>query len=166
MKKIVFALLVGLMMLPALASAEIKIAVVDTNYVMAKTPERDAIKQILLKEFEGRKSQLEREFKKLEEDRSNYVSNAQTMSETQRTKAERDLKKRSSNFKLKEEAYREDFKNRTQEEMRALGQKLQNAVTTVAKEGGYDVLLERRAAPYIGPKVKNVSDQVLQQLSK
>lgn len=166
MKKIVFALIISLLMLPAIASAETKVGVIDTNYIMAKTPERETVKQTLQKEFEGRKSQLEREFKKLEEDRTNYVNNAKTMSESQRTAKERDLKKRSSDFKLKEEAYTEDFKRRTQEEMKNLGSKLQQAVEAVAKRGSYDLLVDRRAVPYIGPGVQDVSEQVLQELSK
>ncbi|WP_223669587.1 OmpH family outer membrane protein [Kangiella shandongensis] len=166
MKKIVFAFLVSLLMLPTMASAETKVGVIDTNYIMTKTPEREAIQQTLSKEFKGRKGQLEREFKKLEEDRTNYMSNAKTMSATQRTTTERDLKKRSSDFKLKEEAYKEDFKRRTQEEMKKLGKKLQQAVDAVAKRGGYDLLVDRRAVPYIGPGVQDVSEQVLQELSK
>ncbi|AOE50355.1 OmpH family outer membrane protein [Kangiella sediminilitoris] len=166
MKKIVFAFFVSLMMLPAMASAETKVGVIDTNYIMAKTPEREAIQETLTKEFDGRKNQLERELKKLEDDRTKYVNNAKTMSDSQRTTTERDLKKRSSDFKLKEEAYQEDFKRRSQEEMKKLGQKLQEAVTTVAKNGGFDMLVDRRAVPYIGPGVQDVSDQVLQELSK
>ncbi|AKE52528.1 OmpH family outer membrane protein [Kangiella geojedonensis] len=166
MKKLVFTFLVGLMMLPALASAEMKVAVIDTNYIMAKSPERDTVRQTLSKEFEGRKSQLEREFKKLEDDRTAYMNNAKTMSETQRTTTERDLKKRASDFKLKEDAYKEDFQRRTQQEMREVGKKLQDAVEKIAKQGGYDMLVDRRAVPYMGPKVTDVSDQVLQEMSK
>ena len=166
MKKLVIALFVSLSMLPALASAELKVAVIDTNYIMAKSPERDMVREALNKEFDGRKSQLEREFKKLEDDRTNYVNNAKTMSESQRTKTERELKKRASDFKLKEEAYKEDFQRRSQEEMRKAGQNLQQAVEKVAKQAGYDMLLDRRAVPYMGPAVKDVSEQVLQELSK
>lgn len=166
MKKLVFTFLVGLMMLPALASAEMKVAVIDTNYIMANSPERDTVRQTLSKEFEGRKSQLEREFKKLEDDRTAYMNNAKTMSETQRTTTERDLKKRASDFKLKEDAYKEDFQRRTQQEMREVGKKLQDAVEKIAKQGGYDMLVDRRAVPYMGPKVTDVSDQVLQEMSK
>ncbi|GAA4363773.1 OmpH family outer membrane protein [Kangiella marina] len=166
MKKLVFTFLLSALMIPALANAEMNIAVIDTNYIMAKSPERDTVKETLSKEFEGRKGQLEREFKKLEDDRTNYVNNAQTMSESQRTQAERDLKKRASDFKLKEDAYKEDFQRRTQEEMRKVGQKLQQAVEAVSKQGGYDMLIDRRAVPYMGAKVKDVSDQVLQQMTK
>lgn len=166
MKKLVIALFVSLSMLPALASAELKVAVIDTNYIMAKSPERELVRETLNKEFDGRKSQLERELKKLEDDRTEYVNNAKTMSESQRTKTERELKKRASDFKLKEEAYKEDFQRRSQEEMRKAGQNLQQAVEKVAKQGGYDMLLDRRAVPYMGPSVKDVSEQVLQELSK
>lgn len=166
MKKLVFTLLVGLMMLPAMASAEMKIAVIDTNYIMAKTPERDSVREELTKEFDGRKSQLEREWKKLEDDRTAFVNNAQTMSESQRTKTQRELKKRASDYKLKEDAYKEDFKRRTQEQMQELGKKLQTAVETIAKRGGYDLLVDRRAVPYMGPKIQDVSEQVIQELSK
>ncbi|RDX36367.1 OmpH family outer membrane protein [Kangiella sp. HD9-110m-PIT-SAG07] len=166
MKKLVFTFLLSLTMLPALASAEMNVAVIDTNYIMAKSPERDAVNQTLRKEFEGRKSQLEREFKKLEDDRTAYINNAKTMSDSQRTKTERELKKRASDVKLKEDAFKEDFQRRTQEEMRKVGQKLQQAVEAIAKQAGYDILLDRRAVRYMGPKVKDVSEQVLQEMSK
>lgn len=166
MKKLVIALFVSLSLLPALASAELKIAVIDTNYIMAKSPEREAIGEILKKEFDGRKGQLEREFKKLEDDRTEYVNNAKTMSESQRTKTERELKKRASDFKLKEEAYKEDFQRRSQEEMRKAGQNLQQAVEKIAKQGGYDMLVDRRAVAYMGASIKDVSEQVLQELAK
>ena len=166
MKKLVFIFLIGLMMLPAVASAELKVAVIDRNYLMANVPSGEAMMENLSKEFAGRKGQLEREFKKLEEDRTAYINNMQTMSESQRTTTERELKKRASDFKLKQEAYEEDLKKRRADEAKKLGQKIADAVEAVAKRGGYDILVERGAAPYVGPKVPNVSDQVIQELAK
>lgn len=153
-------------MLPALASAEMKVAVIDTTYVMANSPDRDSVKQTLTKEFEGRKSQLEREFKKLEDDRTAYINNMKTMSESQRTTKERELKKRASDFKLKEDAYKEDFQRRSQQEMKKVGERVQKAVEAVAQRGGYDMLVDRRVVPYMGPNVQDVSDQVIQEMSK
>lgn len=166
MKKTVFAFLVSVLLLPAIASAELKIAIIDSGYVMSKTPEIDAIGQKLKKEFDGRKSQLQREFDKLEQDRTDYVNNVKTMSASQRTEKERDMKQRASDLKLKKDAYEEDFKRRSQEERQGLGGKLRTAVDAVAKRGGYDILIERQAAPYVGTNVPNVTEQVLAELSK
>ncbi len=153
-------------MMSGIANAADSIAVIDTNYIMAKVPQKDAINQKLKDEFSGREDELKRMGEEIEKERQDFIKNVATMSESQATEKKRAIQKKISDFQLKEAAFKEDVEKRGREEQQKLGMKIRNAVESVAKKGGYNMLIDRQAAPYIDSSIPDVTEQVLAELSK
>lgn len=166
LKKYSSILAVLLVLISSASYAEINIAVIDTNYIMAKVPQKDAINQKLKNEFSGREDELKRMGEEIEKERQDYIKNAATMSESQATEKKRSIQKKISDFQLKEAAFKEDVEKRSRDEQQKLGLQIRSAVEAVAKKGSYNMLVDRQAAPYIDASVPDVTDQVLAELSK
>ena len=166
MKKLLALFLFVVASVPALASAETKIGIINFSEVMAKVPQKDAINQKLKKEFSGRENELKRLGEEIETARTEYINNVTTMSESQATEKKRAIQQKMSDFQLKEAAFKEDVEKRSREEQVKLGNQIRAAVESVAKKGSFNILLDRQSAPYIDSSVPDVTDQVLAELSK
>ena len=153
-------------MVPFTAIAEMNVGVIDTAYIMAKLPQRDAVAEKLKTEFTGRENELKRLGETIEKERNDFVKNSTTMTETVATNMKRDIQKKMSDFQLKQNAYKEDFARRSREENMKLGNLVKNAVDAVAKRGGYNMLIDRQAVPYIDPSIPELTQQILTELSK
>lgn len=159
-------LAVFLLLMSSMSLAAGNIAIIDTNYIMAKVPQKDAINQKLKNEFSGREAELKRMGEEIEKERQDFLKNVTTMSESQAIETKRAIQKKISDFQLKEAAFKEDIEKRGREEQQKLGAQIRDAVEAVAKKGGYNMLIDRQAAPYIDSSVPDVTDQVLAELSK
>ncbi|WP_417446013.1 OmpH family outer membrane protein [Kangiella sp.] len=166
MKKLLAIFLFVAASMPLMANAETKIGIINFSEVMAKVPQKDAINQKLKKEFTGREEELKRLGQEIETARTDYVNNVATMTESQATEKKRSIQQKMSDYKLKEAAFKEDVEKRSREEQQKLGTQIRNAVESVAKKGGYNLLLDRQAAPYIDASIPDVTEQVLAELSK
>ncbi|AUD79352.1 outer membrane chaperone Skp [Kangiella profundi] len=166
MKKLLAVFLFVVLSVPMLANAETKIGIINFGEVMAKVPQKDAINQKLKKEFSGRENELKRLGEEIETARTEYINNVATMSESQATEKKRAIQQKMSDFQLKEAAFKEDVEKRSREEQIKLGNQIRAAVESVAKKGGFNILLDRQSAPYIDSSVPEVTDQVLAELSK
>lgn len=165
MKKLLTATaLMFVMALPMAASAAEKIAVVDMAKVMHEIPQRAAISQALNKEFADRIEELkglEDQMNKLMEDQKR---NAQLMSDEQKRESQRKLESLDANYQLKLKAFKQDSKARQAEEQNKLLVKIQDSITKIAKDNGFDMVLTGQAALYAKPDT-DISDKVIKSLS-
>ena len=164
MKKISF--LIISFVFSVAVNAQTKIGVIDTGYIMAKAPQKEAVAQKLKTEFKGKENELKRLGETIKKEQDNFVKNQATMSEMQRTNLKREIQKKMSDFQLKQTAFQEDVSRRSREEQQKLGNLVRNAVDAVAKRGGYNMLIDRQAAPYIDATVPELTQQVMAELAK
>ena len=68
-------------------------------------------------------------------------------------------------FNQKRQAFEQDNGRRQSEERNKILTKVQAAIDSIAKSNGYDLVLERNAAPYAASKL-DISAQVISQVSK
>ena len=138
------------------ALAETKIAVVDMGEVFQKLPQREAVSKKLKGEFEPRM----RELQKLESDGQALVEKFKKdeafMSADQKKQNQEKLAKLQMEFNQKRQAFEQDNGRRQSEE---------RGIDSIAKSNGYDLVLERNAAPYAASKL-DISAQVISQVSK
>lgn len=147
------------------AWADTKIAVVDMSEVFQKLPQRDAVAKKLKSEFEPRM----RELQKLESDGQKLVEKFKKdeafMSNDQKKQNQEKLAKLQMEFNQKRQAFEQDNGRRQAEERNKILTKVQAAIDAIAKSNGYDLVLERNAAPYAASKL-DISGQVISQVSK
>lgn len=87
------------------------------------------------------------------------------MSNEQKKQNQEKLAKLQMEFNQKRQAFEQDNGRRQAEERNKILTKVQAAIDSIAKSNGYDLVLERNAAPYAASKL-DISSQVISQVSK
>lgn len=142
------------------AEAAQKIGYVATGPVIAQMAQQSNIQDKLRKEFKDQIAEVERLKSRLEKGVEKLQRNGELMSDSERTKLQRELQALDADFKLKAKNLQEDQRKRGAEEERKLIQKLQKSITDIAQKEGYDMVLDRQAVLYASPK-DDLSEKVL-----
>jgi len=146
-------------------AAEQKIAVVDLGKVMQQVLPAKSVEAKMKSEFDSRV----REMQKLESEGQALAAKLKKdeafMSAEERTKNQRKLAEMQSDFNLKGQALQEDQRRRFAEEQDKALSKIKNAVDSIAKSEGYDLVLNRQAVLFSAGQL-DISDKVIQQAGK
>lgn len=124
-----------------LASAELKVGVVDIRKLVDQSSQSQKSQAELKKEFQPRETKLvneQKELKKLEEKLEKDIA---VMSEADKRKLEKDLIDRGRDFKRSMEEMRQDYGLRANQEMAKIQKVVQEAIQSVAKEQKFDLIL-------------------------
>ena len=161
MKKLFVAGLVGVMaLLSGAAMADMKIAVIDMQEVISKSPQRDAIAEKLRKEFQDRADAL----KKGDADIRTMGDKAQkdlpTMTEQQKLDVQRKMDSMGAELQRKQKEFKEDYQRRGSEEQRQLIERIAQIAKGVAAKDGYQMVVLRDAVLYVQPQM-DITDQVV-----
>jgi len=133
--------LLGLLMISQAALAEVKIGVVNIPLLMANSPQAAAAKKRMEKEFAPKEKQivaLGKAIRKLEEKLS---KNGITMSEKEKRGLERDIISKRREAQRAQQEFKEDLGIRRNEELGKMQNRIREAVSALAVEGKYDLLL-------------------------
>lgn len=87
------------------------------------------------------------------------------MAADERTKLQRRLAELQADFNLKGQALQEDQRRRFNEEQKKVLNKVQDAIDSIAKAQGYDLVLNGQSVVF-GAEKLDISAQVIQQVSK
>ncbi|MES9959243.1 MAG: OmpH family outer membrane protein [Sedimenticola sp.] len=144
MKKTAFVLLVSLLTLGGMASAEgIRIGVVNPNKLVEKSPQYDQVRKELESEFKRRNEDLiakQKQLKKLEDKLSR---DSAVMSASEVKRLEQDIRSRKRQLKNTRDEYREDLNLRRSEELNKLLRYVTEVVNQVAAEEKLDLVLSQ-----------------------
>lgn len=146
------------------AQAADKIAVVNLSQVFQQSPQRAAVAKQLEGEFSGRASDLQAQQQKIQSEIQNLQRNASTMKASERTKKEKQIASERAAFEQKAQAFDKDNQTRQMQERNKLLAKIHAAVQTVAKSGGYDLVLDSQAVLYASADAKDITADVVKQV--
>jgi len=143
------------------ASAELKIITIRGGDIVQASPLFKSGQAQFKAEFEKRKTELETEARKLQDDYKKFQREADVMSSDARAKTEKDLQTRKIDFDYKQRQLGEDAQKRERELYEKLMSSIKSVVVEIAKEQGADLVLQDPvfAAPGI-----DVTDQVIKRL--
>lgn len=163
-KSVLIALMVGLLGLTGFASAadSFKIAVVNANKVVEKSPQYDAVRKALETEFKRRNNDLvakQKQLKKLEE---KLARDGAVMSSAEVKRLEQDIRSRRRKVKNAQDEFREDLTLRRNEEVNKLLRKVSEVVRQVGEEEGIDIILSDGIV-YVSKRA-DMSNKVLERL--
>ncbi|NIF21109.1 OmpH family outer membrane protein [Candidatus Pantoea multigeneris] len=165
MKKLFCAAALGLAFAASAGvQAAEKIAVVNLGQVFQQSPQRATVAQQLENEFKGRASDLQAQQNKIQGEIQDLQRNASTMKASDRTKKEKQIASERAAFEQKAQAFEQDNQKRQGEERTKLLQKIQTAVQSVAKSGGYDLVLDSQAVLYSSADAKDITADVVKQV--
>lgn len=124
------------------ADDALRVAFVNIPQILEQAPQADAVREILNKEFATRDIDLASGDKKLELLKQRLEREAVTMDEEERRKLERELLTQEREMKRSHEEYSEDRTIRKNEELAKMQREIRLSIVTLAKELGYDMVLE------------------------
>ncbi len=162
MKNITVVLLVFVLLGVNTAFAATKIAFVETGRVLQGSPQVKAVKNKIKKEFARRDDQLVAEQKKVTKLQEKLLKDSSVMSESERTRLERDILSRRRKLKNSQSEFQEDLTLRQNEELAKLRKQIAEVIIKVAKRNGYDLVLESGVI-WANNKI-NITDKVIKEL--
>lgn len=143
MKRILIAFVV-LLAAFQLAGAQ-KVAYVNTETILAAIPEYDAAQNQLSELSDKYKAVVETELGKVETLYQNYQANRHSMSATQRQNAENEIIAKERVAQEKQKIYfGEDgiMAKKAEELLDPIRKRVEKAIETVARQGGYDLVID------------------------
>jgi len=149
---------------PASWAQDARLAFVNTQRVMDKAPQAQAARELLKNEFAPRDKKIvsmQKELKKLEEE---LARNAQILSDSVRIARERKITSLKRDIKRARDEFLEDLNLRRNEELGKLQKLISDAIVSVARESGYDIVLGDTVL-YASERV-DITDKVLDRLRK
>lgn len=158
--------LAGIILLAAAggAAAEIKIGVVNPAALLEKSPQAEAARKRLEREFAPRDRELVRKQKALRKLEERLARDGAVMSEAERRKLERQIRIQRREIKRAQDEFREDFNIRRNEEFGRLQRRVYQAIVGLAKEEKYDLILGDGVI-YAGERV-DITGKVLRRLQE
>ncbi len=166
MSKLLNAVLVSGLLIASfsLSAAELKIGYVQVEKILQDAPQTTESSKKLEKEFAPRSQELEKMQKQIRDLETALDKDSLTMSESDRKNKERDVSNLKIDFQRKQRELREDVTMRKNEELAALQDRINKAVTSVSEAEGYDLVVYSGVA-YASKKI-DITDKVLKSLGK
>ena len=125
----------------ATAHAELKIGVVSVPQLIEESPQAKGAMQALQDEFMPRRREIETQQKELKTREEKLTRDSAVMSESERTKAEKDLRDGQRELQRLQNEYVEDLNVRLNVELGKLQRTLLQEVQTYAKAQGFDLVI-------------------------
>lgn len=128
------------------AWADTKIGVVDPARLLQESPQGKAIQDLLRSEFAPRERTLQAQGQAVKAKQDKLQKDGATMTEDQRSRAEKDLRDSARDFERARGELQDDFTARRNEELSRLQRTLGEEVRNYAKAQGFDLILSAEAA--------------------
>ncbi len=145
-------------------AAELKIGVVSIAKIMSQSPQAEQANKRLQKEFEPRQKAMKATENSLLTMQQKLEKQDPGMNESQRRNLERDFQTQGRDFQRTNQELRDDFNIRRNEELGKLNQQILEVINNVAKENGFDLILNEGAVIYASPVI-DITDKVLKRLT-
>jgi len=143
--------------------AEIKIGFVDTAKLIEAAPQAKSAQSKIEKEFAPREKELVDLQRQIKTKEDKLTRDGAVMSESERSKLERDILSKRRDLKRTQEEFRDDLNIRRNEVLAKLQKDMYEAVVALAKEQKFDLIMSQGAV-YASDKV-DITDSVLKKLT-
>jgi outer membrane protein len=147
---------------PLVQAAELKIGFVQTERIFREAAPAQKSQRKLEKEFAERDASLQKIAKQTQDLQNQLTKDGATMSESERSRKERDLASMNRDFQRLQREFREDLNTRRNEELAAVQERANKVIKELAEAEKYDLILQD--AIYAGPKI-DITERVLKALA-
>jgi len=146
------------------AYADLKVGYVEVQKILQEAPQTIEINKKLEKEFNVRSDKLKTDIKTLNDRQTAFNKDSLTMKDSEKESKAKGLDQLRIDNQRKDRELKEDFNIRKNEELAALQDQVNKAVTSVAKAEGYDLVVYNGVA-YANEKI-DITDKILKSLGK
>ncbi len=144
-----------------MASAQTKIGVVDIQRLASDSPQAKEANDALRAEFGPRQKGIETQQATLKAKEDKLTKDGATMTEVQRTQADKELRDGYRDLQLKQSAFQEDLNAARQDAQDKISRVLRDEVIVFAKAQGFDLILTDAA---YATTALDVTPQLLQSM--
>lgn len=155
--------LAALLAVAPAANADLKIAYVDAAKVLDQAPQAEQVTSRLKQEFSPRDKALQESRKQLKELEDKMARDGAIMSDTERSRLEREIVVKKRDLQNAADAFRDDLNLRRNDEMNKLLAVVQQAIIGIGKEQKYDLIMYEGVA-YASDAI-DITDQVVKKLN-
>ncbi|UQA54853.1 OmpH family outer membrane protein [Polyangium aurulentum] len=146
---------------PAPARAEGRIAVVDVQQAVMQTEDGIRAQATLKKHFDKRQKDLDAKQEELQKAREDIERQQRVLSREALARRMEDWQRRMVELQTVFVDYNKELQKKQSELTGPIIKKLLGIVTRVAKKNGYELILDKQAAPYARPDL-DLTEQVIQ----
>ena len=146
------------------AYADLKVGYVEVQKILQEAPQTIEINKKLEKEFNVRSDKLKTDIKTLTDRQAAFNKDSLAMKDSEKESKVKGLDQLRIDIQRKDRELKEDFNIRKNEELAALQDQVNKAVTSVAKAEGYDLVVYNGVA-YANEKI-DITDKILKSLGK
>ncbi|MBI5329958.1 MAG: OmpH family outer membrane protein [Betaproteobacteria bacterium] len=140
-----------------------KIGFVNTERVFRDSQMAVRAQNKLEKEFQAREQELQKMIKQARDLQSYLERENLTLSDSERTKKQKELANLSRDLQHAQREFREDVNQRRNEELASVQERARKVILDIAEKEKFDLVIEN--VIYAGPKV-DITDRVLKILDK
>jgi outer membrane protein len=156
-------LFTGVLQQPAIAQSQIKIGFVNAAKILDQSPQAEQARKRLEKEFAPRDKALVDAQRSLRSIEDKLVKDGAVMGEAERRRLDRQSRDQRRELKRAQEEFREDFNLRRNEELGKLQRLVYEAIVILAKEEGFDLIVNDGAVIFASTQV-DITDKVISRL--
>jgi outer membrane protein len=147
---------------PLARAQDLKIGVVNSDRILRDSTPARAAMQKLEGEFSKRDKELQDIGARLKSSAERFEKDAPVMTETDRSRRQRELAEMDREFQRKLREFREDFNQRRNEELQALLERTNRIIRQMAEQEKYDLIVQE--AVYFNPRI-DITEKVLRALN-
>ena len=152
----------GLFLVSGVQAQEMKIGVVSTERIFREAAPYKAAQVKIEQEFSKRQKELQDLANRLKTMADKLDKDAAVLSDSDRTKRQRELAEVDKDFQRTQREFKEDLNQRRNEEMANVIDRTNKVIKQIAEAEKYDIVLQE--AVYISPRI-DITDKVLKALS-
>lgn len=147
----------------AQAQESAKIGFISTERVFREAAPYKAAQAKLEQEFSKRQKDLQDMAARLKSMADKFDKDGPVLSDSERTKRQRELSDMDKDFQRAQREFREDLNQRRNEETAAAIDRTNKVIKQIAEAEKYDIVLQEAA--YVSPRI-DITDKVLKALNK
>ncbi|HAT1806731.1 TPA: OmpH family outer membrane protein [Legionella pneumophila] len=141
-----------------------KIGVVDLQKIMQTSNQMKEIQQKLEKEFKPRRDKLVAMEASLKSDMEKFKRDSAIMSASQKKELKKKIVASQQQFERDGQQYQQELSTAHNEAMEGLYNKVRTAITKIAKDEKYDIIVQKDAAPFSSESL-DVTDKVIKAIN-
>ena len=157
--------LLSLLLVPVLAQAEMKIAVIDPIGAIAETTEVKARTSKLQADMKDKEAEMKKLRDEIMDIEGKLKKDGMTMSKEQQKQLSDEHDAKMLDFRSRQKLAQKRIESDRQEMLQLMEPRLKKAVEAVAKEGKYDLVITGQAVLYAGDET-DITRQVTQKMNQ
>lgn len=138
-----------------------KIGFVNLDRILRDAAPAQRAQKKIEAEFSSRDKELAKQSDQVKRMQAALEKNSVTLSDTERTRREHELRDATREFQRKQREFREDLNQRRNEELAAVLERANRAVRQIAESEKYDIIFQE--AVYANPRI-DITDKVVRAL--